>query len=577
MRSPLLIAALLTLLVACAVPGPRQLSVSPTQLTLSERISSRSVSVRYDGPLGTHTTIRAVASNERLEVVPTIVTVAAGRTVTIEVRGDFAALAGTLGATIRLESSQPATDAVIEVVLAPLCFIDPDAPMQGGATIARTSAVAPVASTSSRAAHVPGELLVSYRAFPARAATGASDAVARVALTNDVAATAGVSVLRRGSGHAHDLVRVIDDDLDAAAARLRSDPRVEFVARNYVAERLAVPPDEHYGAQWYLSEFGLEAAWSVEDASEPGTDVIIAVIDDGLNVDHVDLRSKTLPGRDVYCDDDDVRTFSDHGSHVAGIAAAGSSAEGLVVGVAKGERARLVAVKVFPDNVEMGGTLDSVIRGMRWAGALDGGDERPAADVINLSLGFGTSLSEGAIAILQATVDAIHAEGILMVAASGNTFGGGGVTYPARLARVVGVGSVDWEFTRSRFSTFGAGLDLMAPGGTAPLAAATDPVCASGTLAGDRHAVVGAGAPGTRAIACLTGTSMASPFVAGTAALLIASNEGYRGEPDAIVERLAASAHRPPDYSVEQYGFGIVCPDAALGLATTCTLEPGVR
>jgi subtilisin family serine protease len=565
-RWPVLVLAVAAVLAACAQDGPRQIVVAPAHVTLSEATPSRAVSVGYSGPIGTRVTVDATVSDGRLSVEPSTFTVAAGRTATVEVGGDLSGLNGTLSAVVRFDSAQVQEDGVVAVSLAPMCFIDPDRPMPATA--------AERASSPMDAAyddHVPGQLLVTYHAYPVgRAALHPPDTVARASLTRDVADRAGVRILRVGTGHAHDVVAAPGDDLEAAAARLRDDPRVDIVTRNYVAHRHAAPADQHYDAQWYLSDFGLEGAWQVEDGSGPGTSVVVAIVDDGLNVDHVDLAHKTLPGRDVYCDDADVRTPSNHGTHVAGIAAAGSAPDGVVVGVAKGERVHLLAVKVFPDNIDLGGTLDSVIRGMRWAANLDDDPSRPAADVINLSLGFNAPLSANAAALLQATADEIAARDILMVAAAGNT-NGGAVTYPARLPNVVAVGSVDWDFTPSPFSATGPDLDLMAPGGTRTLD--TSAICAPGGI----QRITGAGAGHPRAVACLKGTSMASPFVAGTAALLIAGDEALRDDPVALVDRLAATALQPPGYTEEAYGFGIVCPDAALGLPTTCSLTPAER
>ncbi|MBA2665531.1 MAG: S8 family serine peptidase [Trueperaceae bacterium] len=431
------------------------------------------------------------------------------------------------------------------------CSIVPGAPIASGQQ---------PTTTATEGGHVPGELLISYhvppRGIPARAQLGL-----------DVARSAGAEIRRQGHGAEHDLAVVPERDIARAMERLGRDPRVAHVSRNYVAVRLATPSDAHYLAQWYLRDFGAEEAWALEDADGSGDPVIVAIVDDGLNVDHVDIRAKVLPGRDVYCGDDDVRTSSDHGTHVAGIAAAGSSADGRVVGVAKGRRALVLAVKVFPDDTSMAGSLDAVIRGMRWAAQLpiDGTTPGPyRADVINLSVGFGSALSTSATGLLQETVDEIAALGIVMVAAAGNTGSSSGVTYPARLDRVIAVGSVDWDFTRSSFSTYGDGLDLMAPGGAAPLLATSDAVCRFGSI----HTMAGAGASGPGAVECLTGTSMASPFVAGTAALLIAAEPELRGDPQAIFDRLAATAR--PAGSASEYGHGIVCPDAVLGTGTTC-------
>jgi serine protease len=565
----LFIALLVSVLSACGLDVRHEISVVPGHVTLSEVTLSRPVTISYAGPPGATVAVSASVSDERLFVSPTSVVIGANGSATVTI-GARPSSPGTRFSGLVRFSGARVDDVSVTVTFEPGCFIEPDGPVP--AAHARTL------SRPHGLAHVPDELLVSYREVPAGRASAAGTATAeRSALAEGVAQAAGVEIRRLGSGGEHDLIAVPAHDLDAAAARLRADPRVLHVSRNYLAMRLVTPDDRHYEAQWYLRDFGLEAAWDVEDASGRGDDVVIAIIDDGLNVDHVDFTGKLLPGRDVYCGDGDVRAISDHGTHVAGIAAAGSRSDGLVVGVAKGERARILAVKVFPDDTAMSGNLDSVIRGMRWAARLstqDGVALNPhPADVINLSLGFETALSSSAVALLQNTANAIAARGIAIVAAAGNQGVSSGVTYPARLERVIAVGSVDWEFRRSPFSNHGAHLDLMAPGGSAPGTASDDPVC----LAGDgRHRIVGAGAEDDRAVLCLAGTSMASPFVAGTIALLIAHDpDTYRGAPEAILDRLIATALQPESiYDPSQHGQGIVCPDAALGLAARCTVEP---
>ena len=568
-RRLLFIALLAAVLSACGLDVRRQITVLPGHLTLTEVTSSRPVTITYAGPPGSTLSVRATVSDARLFVSPASVVIGANGSATVTVGAQPTSPGSRFSGTVRFSGAR-VDDVIITVAFEPGCFIDPDGPVP--AALARTAA------PPSGITHVPDELLVSYREFPAgRAAYGATATAARRAVAEGVAQAAGVEIRRQGSGGEHDLIAVPAHDLHAAAARLRADPRVEHVSRNYLAHRLTPPPDQHYQAQWYLRDFGLEAAWEVEDAGGPGSDVVIAIIDDGLNVAHVDFANKLLPGRDVYCGDGDVRALSDHGTHVASIAAAGSRSDGLVVGVAKGERARILPVKVFPDDTAMSGNLDSVIRGMRWAARLstqDGVALNPhPADVINLSLGFETVLSSSAVALLQNTANAIAARGIAIVAAAGNQGASSGVTYPARLDHVIAVGSVDWEFRRSPFSNYGSRLDLMAPGGSAPATASTDAVC----LAGDgRHRIVGAGAEDARAVECLAGTSMASPFVAGTIALLIAHDPAtYRGAPGPILDRLIDTALQPESiYDAVQHGNGIVCPDAVLGLALRCTVEP---
>jgi serine protease len=564
--TPHRILALLVVLVVAvgcrATPPatPAELALTTDRITLSPDTPSRDVTVRFSGPAGTSIAVTASVSDSRLTVDPTSFTVPAGgeATVTIGIVDDVdVSLTGTV-----TFSAAGVADVVVEVVVTLTglagCFIEPGEPLP---------LVAPLGAPTT-SGHVPGQLLVAYH-------DGVVDAAVRLARSADVARSAGVTLLRAGRGGTHDLV-LVDGDLDVARARLASDPRVRAVSRNYVAHRL-VRPDAHYDAQWYLWDFGVEEVWSVEDGAGPGAPVVVAVVDDGVHVGHVDLQAKALPGRDVVCGDADVRSLSDHGTHVASVAVAASSPNGLVVGVAPGARVQLLPVKVFPDDPAMGGTLDAVLRGIRWAAGLDAGDGSPtnphAADVINLSLGFdGVSDDDGAVLLMQEAVDAARDRGALLVAAAGNEGRSDGVLYPARLEGVLAVGSIDWEFTRSDFSTHGAGLDLMAPGGSAPGDVADDETC----LVAQRHLMVGASGPDATDLSCQSGTSMAAAFVAGVAALLIADDDAaFRRDPDAISARLIATAVEPDEYSLTEFGSGVVCPDAVFGLGTACGLPPG--
>jgi serine protease len=559
--------------IACS-PGPGpvvppSIGVTPGRVSLSEAVTSREVRVSYVGPASSSLVVSGLVGDDRFTVSPTSAAITAGSEATFTISVDPDAVEDLPSGAVTF-SAVGVSDVVVEVVVTAAvagCTIQPGQPLPTAASFTAPHD----ASAGTRIGHVPGQLLVTYREA---ASPSASDAPARLQFAADVAASVGAVPLRVDRSGAHDLLLVPIGEEDVTAARLLADARVAHVSLNYLAHRLALP-DASYDEQWYLWDFGLEEAWQVEDGGGAGAPIVIAIVDDGVNVAHVDLAGKALPGRDIYCGDDDVRTFSLHGTHVAGVAVAGSDPDGLVVGVAKGERARLLPVKVFPDDPALGGTLDAVVRGIRWAAQLPVDGESPstvAADVINLSLGFGTSLSEGAVAILQDAVDDARARGSVLVAASGNEGGSDGVVYPARLDGVLAVGSVDWEFTRSSFSTYGEGLDLMAPGGTAP----ADEVGGGSCSAAGRVSMIGASLPDPTDLSCQSGTSMAAAFVSGTAALLIARDEAtYRGDPAAIEARLLETALQPDEYTPAQYGAGLVCPDAVFGLGTACTLPPG--
>ena len=412
------------------------------------------------------------------------------------------------------------------------------------------------------------EVVVMYATEPIRSA--AVPAVARRQVADRALASAPASLVRPGGVGEHDLAVVPDA---AALERLRAAPGVTLVAPNVSVYRSTLPNDARIGDQWWLQPFGVADGWRVQAGTDgSGDGVTIAIVDDGVNTAHRDLRDEVVPGCDVFDFEADVRTASHHGSHVAGLAAAtGDNAFG-IAGIGYGPAVRILGVKIFPDDPVGNGTLDSVVRGMRWAAGLNVtglATNLHPADVLNMSFGFGRSPGAQVVAVLAATVDEIiDAEAEhrpVLIAAAGNRRGleeaGAGVEYPARLDGVIAVGSVDEGGLRSTFSYFGVGLDLVAPGGEAPSGA-----CGTAGM-------LSTGSGSTTSLVCLKGTSMAAPIVAGTVALLMLEQPDLRNDPEGVAAHLAAAAWRAPWIGIDQpneYGAGIVCLDAVLDAGTSC-------
>ena len=581
MRAPMtspwpagLVATLMLLVLASAcIETPRpQLSVSPEALTL-DLARTGSISVANVGDAGS--TLRFAVTSEAswLLIEPSEGSLEAGHSSTVTVRirsgevpaeGSQAAVlvttnAGSVRVRIQVGEFLGATICARDAGLLPT-----DAsrlgPGSDGGGWQTEPALAPAAGAAGdRAAH---QVLVLYHPHVVRAATP----VGRAALTSELVARSGARLVRTGIGSQHDLLVLPEHAAASARAALERDPRVAAVVPNLPVHRSSVPNDPSYAAQWWAWCFGVDAAWHVSSGaiSGDGDDVVIAVVDDGFNLEHNDLAPKLLPGYDLAEGNDDVRTsLSPHGTHVAGIALAVGDNGTAIAGVAYGAAVRLLPVKVFPDDVSRNGTLDALINGMRWSVGLpvSGAPANPnPADVVNLSLGVGSFPTEAMKTLFQATVAEMRSRGAVVVAAAGNRGTGTGVEYPARSSDVIGVGSVDWTGVRSVFSTYGPGLDLMAPGGSA--APSADTTCLH---------VLSLGPVGETATACLAGTSMASPFVSGTAALLIANDPArYRGRPEAIEARLLATTLSTASMNASEYGAGIACPDAALGAASRC-------
>lgn len=310
---------------------------------------------------------------------------------------------------------------------------------------------------------------------------------------------------------------------------------------------LSVPDDPYFAEQWNLSRIGVPAAWSVS-TGDPG--VVVAVVDTGIDATHPDLAGRVLlsAGRDFIDEDADPADGDGHGTHVAGIVAAGIDNGLDIAGIAGG--GSVMGVRVL-DDTGTGDTL-GLSRGIRWAA--DQG-----ADVINLSLGFTQSSNLVASAVSYAV-----GKGCLVVAAAGNG-GEEGLQYPAAYPAVLSVGATLESDERAEFSQYGQALDLMAPG--ARVFSYGGP--AEGILS--LRPVSGpAAVPGSTTRRDI-GTSMSAPHVSAAAALLRSAHPTWTASQ--VEHRLLDTALdiESPGWDVFT-GHGLARADRALGIGWP---EPG--
>lgn len=266
--------------------------------------------------------------------------------------------------------------------------------------------------------------------------------------------------------------------------------------------------------------------------------VNIAVIDTGIAA-HEDLSvaggiNFVLSGRGRRrgVDPSNWSDANGHGTHVAGTAAANDNEIG-VVGAAPG--AALWAVRVLDANGS--GSLSDVIDGIYWSA--DNG-----MDVINMSLGISKEALDQYPLSRQAMQDAVDYawnNGVVIVAAAGNSGPGDDtVGYPARYASVIAVAATDQSDARAWFSSTGDTVEIAAPG-TEILSTWNDGLYNT-----------------------IQGTSMASPHVAGTAALVIAATGGTNAEVRALLAATADDIGTPTEF-----GYGLVdAEEAATGTET---------
>jgi serine protease len=329
------------------------------------------------------------------------------------------------------------------------------------------------------------------------------------------------------------------------------NPHVEYAEPNYLLHAALVPNDSFYSYQWHLDNgvyggIGMEAAWDLE----PGkASVIVAVVDTGVAYEDFGAYKKApdlaqtsfVPGKDIINNDDHPNDDNGHGTHVTGtVAQSTDNVEG-VAGVAFGTS--IMPVKVLDQNGS--GSTSAVANGIYFAA--DHG-----AHVINLSLG-----STRGTTTLQNACSYAYQKGVTLVCAAGNN-GRNQAFYPAAYNDYcIAVGATRYDETRAYYSNYGSFLDLVAPGGDLN-------VDQNGDFYGDGvlQQTFSSGNPTDFGYWFYQGTSMATPHVAGVAALLIAS--GVTG-PDNVRQALESTAKDLGAAGWDQYyGWGRVDAEAAL-------------
>ncbi|MCA9838552.1 MAG: S8 family serine peptidase [Trueperaceae bacterium] len=419
-------------------------------------------------------------------------------------------------------------------------------------------------------AYAPDELLIRYATPLSSLSLDASSRKLQLErLEASVQSQYQFAVKKTASLYRPSLIKVpAGEDVLSYAKKLSQDSRIAFAEPNYYLQTLAAPSDPLYSEQWTLKNFGLEQAW---DKDFGNNNVVIAVIDSGVDMTHEDLIDKMLPGCDFADDDNNPNPGlpnggkSEHGTHVAGIAAAtGNNGLG-IAGVAYTTNVKILPIKVFDDR-GITGKVDDLIDAILWAAGipLEGVANNPKpADIINMSLGVDPSMIADKIASLSEALAQAKTQGVVMFAASGNAGQSDLILTPASDPNVIAIGSVDDGFGRSGFSNYassGPTVDFMAPGGVT-----------TGSFCNGSNEVLST-FPKTTEYGCLRGTSMASPFAAGVAALLLSQNPAL--SPDQVKAKLTASAYFDPEsMNPEEYGNGVICADKALGTETQCGLS----
>ena len=316
----------------------------------------------------------------------------------------------------------------------------------------------------------------------------------------------------------------------------------------------------------YAVDAELVNAWGVErigsgtvhDGGNKGTGVKIGIIDSGVDRGHQDLDGVYAGGYDFVQNDADPDDVYGHGTHVAGTACAEDNGLG-VVGVAPG--CALYSLRVLNDSGS--GSWGATIAAMDWA-VLHG------LQVVNLSLGS----SQDPGSTVKAAFDNAEAKGLVIVAAGGNSGTpsgkGNNVIYPAKYASVIAVAATDKNDTRPSWSSTGEEIELAAPG-VSVLSSWNDGDSPHNPqpsiLDGDWYKEG-------------SGTSMASPHVAGAAALVIAAGVTDGNFDGRINDEVRAILNSTADDigavgKDTHYGYGLV--NVAAAIASLAPPSPAVN
>ncbi|OLF13159.1 hypothetical protein BLA60_05365 [Actinophytocola xinjiangensis] len=295
-----------------------------------------------------------------------------------------------------------------------------------------------------------------------------------------------------------------------------------------------------------VRQIGAPAAW---DAGYTGEGVTVAVLDTGVDQTHPDLTDREVGEQNFTDAPDNVDNFG-HGTHVASIVAGtGAKSDGKYRGVAWD--ASILDGKVLDDNGS--GQESWIVAGMEWAAT-------QGADVVNLSLGGSDTADTDPLEEAVNTLSAEH--GTLFVIAAGNSGPGAeSVGSPGSAEAALTVGAVDRDDTIAPFSSRGprVGDGAIKPDITAPGVGIVAALHSAGTI----------GDPVVDGYTALSGTSMATPHVAGAAALLAQRHPDWTGEQ--LKAALSASATPNADATVFEQGAGRVEVPRAIDQALVST------
>jgi thermitase len=351
-----------------------------------------------------------------------------------------------------------------------------------------------------------------------------------------------ITLIEQTNDDALNLVYSGAEPLGRLMARLKQDSSVESVALDYVVQAMFIPSDPYYStpyptskdgniAQWAPQFIGAEQAW---DSTLGDPSIIIAIVDTGIDANHPDLTGKVVLAKN-FVKGERVSDSFGHGTHVAGIAAAQINNGTGIAGICG--RCSLMSIKVL--GADGSGSTSNVASGITYA--TDHG-----ARVINLSLG-----SSSRTTIMRDALDYALNNNVLPVVAMGNsnTNNVGDLSY---WYSALSVAAVDPTGAKASFSNFGLQTDVMAPGVAVLSTMPTYPVTLNTQYGYELN------------YDALSGTSMATPVVAGLAGLIFSRNPALTATQ--VKGMIESSAGDAASFNLTS-GFGPVHAPAAIALA----------
>lgn len=355
-----------------------------------------------------------------------------------------------------------------------------------------------------------------------------------------------------------------------AIKNLITQPGVKYAEPNYHIQALSTSDDPLSQFQWHYNNINLPAAWNLLDGVQV-FDVVVAVLDSGVVLNHDDLSSNLIAGYDFVSDpnngdsggiDSDPSDpgdifnprYSWHGTHVTGTIAAIKDNQIGLSGVGVNN------LKVMPVRVlsETGGNVNDFIQGLRYSAGLpnnSGTVPDAPADIINMSLGGAISGQAEFEAITEA-----RRNGVILIAAAGNNrTEGNPIFYPASYDGVISVAATTIEDQIAPYSNFNSFVDIAAPGGDARRDSNNDGI-EDGVFS-----TVGRFEDGqiVSDFNVSQGTSMASPHVAGVVGLMKSIYpELTPDDLDMLIttsnEEFQVTNDLGPDGRDDDFGYGLI-------------------